>query len=94
MDWTAKTPSNYSKKKKASNHISHYDDYKVLARLTKPKSPITVLFCTHDLPDEWLIDMIEYRTKTGEVTFCPGILGKDLQHHIENYINDGYVKEA
>ena len=73
-------------------NISKYKDFEVLFTLSKPKSPIGVLFCTEDLPDKWLIEMVEYKKKTGEITYDVMITSKDLKRWESYYQENGYEK--
>ena len=70
-------------KKKLDMHISEFDGYKKICELKKAHSPITILFCTDDLPDEWLIDVVEYRTKSGVVSETYYITSKEMPGYIE-----------
>ena len=72
--------------------VVKYDSYKKLCELKKPHSPITILFCTEDFPDEWLIDVVEYRTKTGIITEEYMITSKELDGYIQFCGKDGFTK--
>lgn len=71
-------------------HISHYYSFKKLAELKKLRSPISVMVCTDDIPDEWLIDIVEYRTKSKVVTNVSTILRKDLDDRMNRYKSNGW----
>lgn len=58
----------YKKKETEVRLISEFDGHKKICVMKKSHSPITLLFCTNDLPDEWLIDVVEYREKTGIIS--------------------------
>jgi len=71
---------NYYNKKveeKVIKNISEFSDYKEIAKFEKPRSPRTLVFLTND-PDEWFIDIIYYKTKSGIVTTEEYIIAKDL----------------
>ena len=82
----------YAKKKKETHLISEFDKYKKICELTKARSPVTILFCTEDLPDEWLIDVVEYRTKSGVITETYMITSKDMPGYIAFCGKDGHDK--
>ena len=50
------------------SHISDFIKYKKICELSKTRSPLKILFCTIDLPDEWLIDVVEYKPSSGVVS--------------------------
>jgi len=79
-------------KKKEIQQITDFDNYKKICELKKAHSPITILFCTNDLPDEWLIDVIEYRTKSGIITETYYITSKQLDAYIEFCGKSGHDK--
>ena len=80
------------KKEKKTKYISEFNNYKKICQLNKHHSPITILFCTDDLPDEWLIDVVEYRTKSGVVVDNYGVNAKTLQDYINFCGKDGFTK--
>ena len=67
-----------ARKKKEIQYISEFDNHKKICQLNKPRSPRTLLFCTEDLPDEWLIDVVEYKTKSGEMLDTYYITSKEM----------------
>jgi len=71
--------ANYYKKEveKIVKNISEFSDYKEIAKFTKPRSPRSLIFLTKD-PEEWFIDVIYYKTKSGEVIKENCIIAKDL----------------
>jgi hypothetical protein len=77
--------------KKNYGHIDKYKTYKKLYKLSKPKSPIIIEFITNDLPDEWLIDIIEYKNKTGLITLDFMILQKELNKWLNRYKDNGFI---
>jgi len=77
---------------KDPTYVTEYDSYKKLYEFTKLKSPISILFCTED-KDEWLIDIVKYRTRSQEVTNHFVILRKDLERWIEIYTKQGFVEK-
>ena len=70
-------------------HISTYKDYKVISTLRKPKSPLTILYCTND-PDEWFIRKITFMTRSGMISDAVTLIQKDLSGSINFYGNDGF----
>lgn len=77
----------------SKNHetIDNFKKHKVLYKLSKSRSPNSVMICTDDIPDEWLIDVVEYRTKSGVVTGLSTIIAKDLQRKIDWYVDNGWT---
>ena len=82
----------YRKKEKEEVYISSFNSYKKICELKKPRSPKTILYCTNDFPDEWLIEVVEYRTKSGLVTYNPMIIAPNLKSHMNSFEKDGYIK--
>lgn len=81
----------YTKKEKTS-YISKYDNHKVLKRFNKPKSPKTIMFCTKDFPDEWLVDYLEFKTKSGIVTYDVFITASQLPKYYEDLLKEGFIE--
>ena len=71
------------------NHISKYDNYEVLYRLSKFRSPISILFCSRN-EDESFITVVKYKTKSGYITSEPWILEKDVERWLAKYENQGF----
>jgi len=71
--------------------LSSFSSHKKLLTLTKPRSPNSVLVCTEDLPDEWFIDVVEYRTKSEVVTNVSTIIKKDLLVKLDWYYRNGWI---
>jgi hypothetical protein len=82
---------NEKPKKKFSGYISKYASYKKILHLKKTKSIFEVLFCTQDLEDEWLIDVIRFKPKTGEIIEDFMITKKDFDHHKDTYLGEGFL---
>lgn len=80
------------KKKKSTVPLSDFDNHKKLFELKKIHSPLTILFCTEDLPDEWLIDVVEYRTQSKLVTDTYYITSNDMPHYIKRLGDNGHDK--
>jgi hypothetical protein len=78
-------------KDKKTVYLSHYASFKKLSELSKPRSPLSVLICTDDIPDEWFIDIVEYRTKTKVVTNVSTIIRKDLDDRMSRYLSNGWI---
>lgn len=83
------------KPKKKDVFIEFYksNKFKEHKELTKPRSPLTILFCTCDLPDEWLIDIVEYKTKTGLVTDTYMILDTQVKRFTKLYEENGFQEK-
>jgi hypothetical protein len=74
-----------AKKKPTTYFPKDYPDFKIIKKFKKGRSPRTRLFITND-PDEWFIDVIEIKTKSGEVTDEEGwVIRKDLDDWTEWY---------
>lgn len=63
--------------------IQHYKNHRKIGVLKNSRSPIIILLCTKDLPDMWLIDLVRYHKRTGEIREDAYILQPDLQKHLE-----------
>ena len=85
----------YYKKKfdepKEIKNISDFSAYKELLRFKKERSPHTLVFLTND-PEEWFIDVIHYRTKSGVVTRDDYIIDKDKSNWIKWHEEMGWKK--
>jgi hypothetical protein len=75
---------------KSKGNVSLYRSHKVILELKKAGQ--SVLFCTKDLPDEWLIDMIRYKNKTGEISYDCMINASDFDYWVNFYEDKGFVK--
>jgi len=75
--------------KKQPAHISKYNNNKVLCKMTKPRSPRTILFCKDTMG---FVNMIKYKTKSGDIINEPWILMKDLDYWILKYKEMGFEK--
>lgn len=78
------------KPKKKEYFVDSFNKYKKIKEFRKPRSPITILFCTADLPDEWLIDIVEYKTKTKLVTDNYMITAKQIKTFESLYNRNGF----
>lgn len=74
---------------KIPENITDYSSYKVLYELTKKRSPRAMLLVT-DKDDDWLVTVIEYKKKTGEVIRSPMIIKPDIEVRLSTLIKDGY----
>ena len=70
--------------------IEDFKDYKKYLKLTKKRSPLTVEFMSDDFPDEWLVTVVRYKSKTGIVVDNYMIIRKDFDRHLELFKADGY----
>lgn len=84
----------YNRKKKEDKYISEFSDekFKKYFKLTKPRSPLCIEFMTDDLPDEWFIDVVTYRRKSGIVTDHFIIIQKEIDQWLEWLKKDGFTK--
>ena len=82
----------YAKKKKSTRNISEFTSHKKVCELNKNHSPITILFCTNDFPDEWHIEVLEYRTKSGVIVEDYMINSKSLDSYVEFMGKSGFDK--
>ena len=85
----------YKKKQKEKPKYfpTDYSNHKIVKQFRKHRSPRTRLFLTND-PDEWFIDVVEIKTKTGEVTDDEGwIIEKDLDTWTSWYNGLGWEEE-
>lgn len=65
------------------HYPTDYPKHKIVKSFSKSRSPRTLLFITND-KDEWFIEVIEIKTKTGEVANREGtIIAKDMPHWIK-----------
>lgn len=74
------------------SNISDYSKSKPLFKMTKPRSPFTVLFALENPEDDWLVSIIRYKTKTGEIAYECMVIKPDVERQIEMYEQDGFVK--
>jgi len=81
---------NYQKPKQKAEVLRDYRFHKVLYEMRKHHSPLTILICTFDIPDEWLIDIVEYKTKTELVTDNYMILANQIETFISLYKKNGF----
>lgn len=73
-------------------NISDYSKHKILVAMTKPRSAFSVYFTIEDPNDDWLINVVRFKTKTGELAYECMIIKPDLERQIESYEKDGFVK--
>lgn len=71
--------------------LSNYSSYKKILELKKTRSPNTVLVCTDDIPDEWFITIVEYKTKSQVVSNSSMIIQKDLEDRLQWYYKNGWI---
>ena len=77
--------------KSKEKHIDEFSSFKKLYKLSKPRSPLFVEFMTEDLPDEWLIDIVRYKRKSGIVAENFMILQKEIDTWMKGYKEKGWV---
>jgi thymidylate kinase len=67
-------------------------EVKPALKMTKPRSPLTILFTIEDVKDDWLINVISFRTKSGEITHDCMIIKPDIDSHAGLYEKDGFTR--
>lgn len=81
------------KKKQLKQFPEDFSDFKIIKKFRKHRSPRTRIFATND-PEEWFIDVLEIKTKTGEVTDEEGwILEKDVETWVDWYKRLGWIEQ-
>ena len=75
-----------------NNNISAYSKHKILVAMTKPKSAYSIYFTVEDPKDDWLVNIVRFKTKTGECVYEVMVINPDMEDHIKIYENDGFVK--
>jgi len=78
-----------AKKEKETQDISEFAGYKELLRMKKPRSPHSILFCTED-PEEWFVNCVEYKSKSGKVVHDDFIIMKDMPGWVSWHKNLGW----
>jgi hypothetical protein len=71
-------------------NISSFKNFKILYSYSKQKIGSSVIFCTDD-PDEWLIDIITYRNKSGVITSHDVITADSMNHWKKYYEDHNYI---
>jgi len=81
------------KSKKQKTILYYPKDYpgsKIIKKFKKPRSPRTRIFACSD-PDGWFIDVLDIKTRTGEVADDEGwITAKDIPQWVSWYKNLGW----
>jgi hypothetical protein len=80
------------KKEKKVGNISEYENFTPLIKMEKPRSPFSVWFMLEDPKDDWLINIVRFKTKTGELAYECMVIKPDLERQIELYEKDGFVQ--
>lgn len=86
-NWKAKTVE-----KKEKEHISKYENNKILHTLTKKHSPQTVVFI-EDEEDPWFVYCVYYQTKTGVINDDMMLIAKEVPDWVGYLIRLGYVEK-
>jgi hypothetical protein len=74
------------------SNISSYSKHKVLFTMTKPRSAYSVSFMLENPKDDWLVEIVRYKTKTGECAHECMVIKPDVERQVEMYEKDGFVK--
>ncbi len=77
---------------KSSGNITSYSKHKILVAMTKPRSAFSIYFTIEDPSDDWLINVVRFKTKSGEIVEECMIIKPDFETRIESYEKDGFVK--
>ena len=67
-----------------TRNISDFHKYKVIKTLKKKRSPYKISFLLEPKED-WLIDVVKYKNKSGEVTHMSLITANDVDEWIRRY---------
>jgi len=78
-------------KKQIQQTLDDFIEFKKIYKLTKKRSPDTIEFITDDIPDEWLITVIKYKTKSKKIMDNFIILKKQVNDKLESYQNEGWI---
>lgn len=65
-----------------NQNISKYDKYKVLVKVSYPKSRSAISFIMSD-PDKWFVDKVTYKIKSGEILDDSMITIKELDDFVD-----------
>lgn len=80
------------KKVKKIENISLYSEYTPLIKMEKPRSPFSVWFLLENPKDDWVINIVRFKTKTGVLAYECMIIKPDFERQIEMYEKDGFIK--
>lgn len=72
-------------------NIEDFKKHSVLHTLTKKRSPIVIKFLLED-GEDWLVDVVRYKRKSGEVTKEQVIILKDVDHWLRMFAQSGFHK--
>jgi hypothetical protein len=70
-------------------NISDFKSFKKLYKFAKPRSPLCIELMTDSI-DGWLIDIVKYKKKTGEVRDNFSILRKEIDTWVTKYKEAGW----
>ena len=79
------------KVKESDGNISKYAEYEILITMEKPKS-ISAVHFYEDPNDDFMINAVEFKKKTGEINHHSLIIRPDLENFVRNFERSGYVK--
>lgn len=71
--------------------IEKYKQHRRIGVLKKQGSPISILFCTNDLPNMWLIDSIRFKNNSSQIVEDSFILNKDFPKVLNYWRSKGYT---
>jgi hypothetical protein len=77
--------------KKVEN-ISIYAKYTPLLKMEKPRSAFSVWFLLEDPKDDWLINVVRFKTKTGDLAYEAMFIKPDFEKQVASYEKDGFIK--
>ena len=79
------------KVKTSEENISQYENHNLLFKMEKPKSIYSVSFY-EDPKDDFMINAVEYKKKTGEITHDSLIIQPDIENFVRNFERSGFEK--
>ena len=76
-------------KEKITKNISDFSEYNFIHTLTKPRSPQTIVYVV-DPEDDWMVNILYYKTKTGEIVDTSVIIKPDVEHQLNHLLTLGW----
>lgn len=85
-------PKITGKPRKAGDNISQFNGSEVLLKMIKQHSTLSIAFFT-DKDDDWLIHIVWYKTKTGEISHESMIIRPDVEQWERSCEREGFIIE-
>ena len=79
------------KVKESEGNISKYEEYEIIISMEKTKSIFAVNFYKNP-EDDFMINAVEYKKKTGEITHDSLIIRPDIEGFVRNFERSGFIK--